>query len=302
MYCVRLVRQLFAVAALSCYALLLLSCENADLRRPVTSAVAGSCYLLVLGPTVAPEEREVVAVPSVFELRPNGHVVGLLASTDSNIQAESQTATWRRAGDSVLVDWSFGALSGSVYFRFLSIGDSLRGRYEIHHHQSDDGRFLWRGDARAVRAACGASANLREVARDAQGSAVLAHWRSTARSDTALAADEASEAFERFLRDTPVHTLSLFNYRIAEFVCRQGHLPATLAELRKSLPMEYGPLAAVDNRSWRDAWNQEVVYRRHEGEGYEVRSVGPDRTPDTPDDIVSRLARPLERDRETNCR
>lgn len=132
----------------------------------------------------------------------------------------------------------------------------------------------------------------------------LAAWRATQRPDTVRAVAEAFQAFEAFLRRTPVHSLSLLNYRIAEYACWRGRVPRTMDELRAAASAPPAPaLASLDEREWLDAWGRPLLYTPRGTRGYEVRSAGPDGAAGTPDDLVGAYDEvPLKRERANSCR
>jgi hypothetical protein len=126
-------------------------------------------------------------------------------------------------------------------------------------------------------------------------------WRDSLRPDTVLAVTESFRAFEAFLKETPVHALSLMNYRIATFACWNERLPESLAELQRMEPVPPAAFRALETRAFRDAWDRPLAYRRRTV-GYEVRSAGPDGVLNSPDDLVSAEDAPLRRTRDSECR
>jgi hypothetical protein len=149
-----------------------------------------------------------------------------------------------------------------------------------------DGRGLPRGEAAAVRARC-IRGRLAKTADRVEAEGRLAAWRVRQRPDTALARAEERIAFSEALLETPVHALSLMNYRIAEFACLRGRPPDSIAELRAAHVAEDRDSATnwLGDRVWQDAWERPILYQRR-GQGYEVRSVGRDGRPGTADDLV----------------
>ena len=249
---------------------------------------APGCLRVAFGPAAEPPPGRVVT-PGVLELRPGGRVAAARGLGGALAPADTGLAGWRRsAPDSIGAEWRGGWLGSAVEVRLARQGGVWRGRYVLLPHQVTDGRQLWRGDALAVPAPCGAAG-----AADRQ----LARWRAGARPDTAAAVAEALADFRAFLRETPVHALSLMNYRLATYACRRGRLPATLAALR---PDRGGPLAALDSVAFLDAWGRPPRYTPH-APGYELRSAGPDGKFGTADDLVSALDAPLRRERADGC-
>jgi hypothetical protein len=203
------------------------------------------------------------------------------------------------SNDSVWVAWTPHWLGGSMYLRLVSDGGTLRGRYSLHGHQVDDGRLLFRGGVRAASIPCD-NGHVTKAPDVAQTMERLEAWRESMRPDADVAVTESFRAFEAFLNETPIHSLSLMNYRIATFACWNERLPTTIAELQRAQPASPPALRALDERAWRDAWNRPVVYRRR-NVGYEVRSAGPDGVLDSPDDLVSAEDAPLRRTRDSQC-
>jgi Type II secretion system (T2SS), protein G len=302
-------------AAVLSAAIALAACGPAAPDRAPSSGDAPSaaegCYLLALGPAVQPGARAAVLIPTALELRAGGQLAGaaLVSDTLATVGGETGAAWERRAPDSVLVAWHPNWLGGFLYLGLVQRADTLRGRYEVHYHTVDDGRLLWRGDALALRTRCaGSSDGGRRLAAGAELDArerLLAGWRVAQRPDTAAAVAEGLRAFEDFLRRIPVHSLSLFNYRIAEYDCWRGRVPRTLDELRAAADTG-GPVAALsalEERSWRDAWGRPLLYQSRGTHGYEVRSAGPDGAAGTADDLVGAYEEvPLRRARRDNCR
>jgi hypothetical protein len=70
--------------------------------------------------------------------------------------------------------------------------------------------------------------------------------------------------------------LSNLQFAVSRYVAERGDLPENLGEV---LPQ--GPPAAFT----RDAWDGEILFTVR-GTDYELRSLGPDRQPNTPDDLV----------------
>lgn len=270
----------------------------------------GGCYLLALGPAVEPEARIPVAIPTALELRPAGRLAGAAAAGDFLTEVDADLGGhWERLGsDSVVVRWAPHWLGGSLKLKLASPhADTLRGRYDIQPHGVSDGRHLWRGDALAVRARCVEDANGRYLAQGAElrdQQQALVRWQAMQLPDTATAVVEALAAFEQTLRWEPVHSLTLLNYSIAEFVCRRGQLPQNVEELRASSPpLEPPVLTRVAKRRWQDAWGKPLLFGRRGARGYEVRSTGPDGIAHTTDDVVAAYDEvPLKRDKSTDCR
>jgi Type II secretion system (T2SS), protein G len=299
--CRTLVAVLAATAVAAC-------ASPAPDRSPAGAAptTVEGCYRLALGDAAESEARTPVLLPAALALLPGGRLAGAGAHVDTLVAVEpSAGGEWQsRAPDSVLIGWHPSWLGGSLYLRLVGGGDSLRGRYEVHHHAVDDGRVLWRGDALALRTDC--AERSRRLAGGAGLHVIerrLAAWRATRQPDTATAVTEGLRAFEAFLRQTPVHSLSLFNYRLAEYACWHGRVPRTIAELRGAdRPPAAAALAPWEERSWRDAWGRPLRYRPRGTRGYEVRSLGADGAAGTGDDLVGAYDTvPLKRERKENC-
>jgi len=216
------------------------------------------------------------------------------------VELDSALGQWSRVADSLWITWTPAWLAGSMALRLVADSDAWRGRYSLHGHQVDDGRILTRGDARAAGVPCENGA-LRAGPELTGTIRQLKAWRNTTRPDTTAGVTEALQAFEAFLRETPVHSLSLMNYRIATFACLNQRLPASIAEIQAVESLPPVPVRALERRSFRDAWGRPLQYRRL-AVGYEVRSAGPDGQTNSSDDLVSAEAAPLRRSRETNCR
>ncbi len=66
-----------------------------------------------------------------------------------------------------------------------------------------------------------------------------------------------------------------------------GRLPEHLDEL-----LEPSPVPAVAHRIPRDPWGSSYIYERRGGSDYLLRSPGPDRVANTPDDLVHEFKGP----------
>ena len=256
------------------------------------------CYALALGPSPS-AERTPLEPPAWLALLPEGRLGGNQTIKDSLVVLDSVLGHWMASNDSVWVAWTPHWLGGLMYLRLVSDSGTLRGRYSLHGHQVDDGRLLFRGEVRAAAIPCD-NGHVTTAPGVAQTIERLEDWRESIRPDTGVAVAESFRAFEAFLSETPIHSLSLMNYRIATFACRNERLPANLTELQRAAPDSPSALRALDERAWRDAWNRPLVYRRRDV-GYEVRSAGPDGVLDSPDDLVSAEDAPLRRTRDSNC-
>ena len=264
--------------------------------EPAPDGVIG-CYLLRLGPP-ASSEPVPIAAPRVLDLRAGGRLRAAIALDDSFIVQDSMLGSWQQSRDGMVTAWwTAGWLGGTVELHLRADGDGLRGRFAPHGHQVDDGRLLWRGNAYAVHVSCGPAGVSSDHARDALQA--LRRWGQTQHSDSAAAIAEAFRDFEAFLRTTPIHSLSILNYRIAEFACHRGRLPRDVAEVTAAVSIP-PLLAALEERTYRDAWGRPVRYMARPP-GYEVRSAGPDGHFGTTDDLVSTLAQPLSRDPAHDC-
>lgn len=253
------------------------------------------CYILGLGPSVS-TERPPIRAPQIIQLLPSGEIRA--AATLEDTLVRPALGQWRAIQDSLLIGWTPGRLSGSLELFVMRQGDTLRGRYAMHHHEVDDGRLLWRGEVMALHSPC-PRAHVTDSTAHLNARAVAA-WRVRQVPDTALAVAEALRAFEASLLAVPIHTLSLFNYRIATYACRHGgRLPVALSDLRDTVLIS-SSVGILEERSFRDAWNRPLRFEPHPP-GYHLRSAGPDGSFDTPDDLISDMAAPLRRDPELNC-
>jgi len=239
-----------------------------------------------------------IEAPAALAFFPNG-TLGGAASLQDTVVRPLIAAEWRATGDSVFARWTPGWLSGSLELFLTRHRDTLRGRYAMHYHEIDDGRLLWRGNVLALQAPCKDTRVIEDSAR--MLAIALDGWRESQDPDTAKAVAEAFQAFEAFLKAVPIHTISLFNYGIATYACRNnGRLPNTLDELRDTVMLSPA-IARLEERAFRDAWDQRLRYRPHPP-GYELRSAGPDHKFGTLDDIVRDYTEvPLRRDPGRDC-
>jgi hypothetical protein len=266
--------------------------------RPALPPQSAGCYVLRLGPAVSSDTAPLIP-PGGLDLLPGGRLAATRSINDSLVAADAPIWGWRQSDQGEIdIWWSAGWIGGRLNLHLSPAPDGLRGRYALHFHQVDDGRSLWRGNAYAIRVRCLGLRLLREDAQEAVRT--LSRWESTQHPDTSLAVAEALQAFVDFLHDTPIHSLSLVNYGIAEFACRRGHLPRDLAELRAATTTP-SFLSVLEDRSYQDAWGRPLKYSPRPP-GYEVRSAGPDGRFGTADDLVSALATPLGRDPTHDCR
>jgi type II secretion system (T2SS) protein G len=261
------------------------------------------CFLLALGPSVFGDASR-VRVPAVIALRSHGTVAGALNSSDTLVAAgDIPAGEWNTPqADSITVNWHPMFLGGTLELHFRRSGQDLRGRYSLHAHQADDGRAIPRGSAAAFLLRCQNGRPAPGPELDAARGRLLT-WRREQAPDTALARTEALAAFDAFLRTIPVHAITLMNYRIAEFSCLKGHVPASIEELRalRTADLRDTTMDWLGERVWQDAWRHPMIYRRH-GLGYEVRSAGRDGIVGSADDLVATYETiPLKRYRRDHC-
>lgn len=276
---------------------------DAQTNASGTSA-AERCFMLALGPAVGDGPSR-VKIPSIIALRRGGQIRGAIKATDTLMsRGDEPVGEWViRHADSLEIAWHPFWLGGLLELRLHREGSNLRGRYALHGHQADDGRDVPRGSASALAITC-VHGRVSDVAELGAARRLLTDWRAAQRPDTSLAHAETRIAFAAALRADPVHSISLMNYRIAEFACRTGRPPNSLAELRAARTADIADpdVDWLGEALWSDAWHRPIQYRRR-GLGYEVRSAGSDGRLGTADDLVGRYDTiPLKRFRKDGCR